>query len=160
MKNIIILSFLIYSNIVFSQNQLPNATLKTLNGTETNLVKLAKKHDLMVISLWATWCVPCKNELDAINDVYQDWQDETNVVFYAVSIDDSRTVKRVKPMVNGKGWDFEVLLDTNNNLKRQLSATSVPMTLVIKKGKIIHTHLGYTAGAEEDIYKVLQENTK
>ncbi len=160
MKNIIILSFLICSNIVFSQNQLPNATLKTLNGTETSLVKLAKEHDLMVISLWATWCVPCKNELDAINDVYQDWQDETGVVFYAVSIDDSRTVKRVKPMVNGKGWDFEVLLDTNNNLKRQLSATSVPMTLVIKKGKIVHTHLGYTAGAEEDIYDFLQENTK
>ncbi len=153
------LFFLLFFNVAFSQSHLPNTTLKTLQGTETNLLKLSKDHDLMVVSLWATWCVPCKNELDTINDVYQNWKEETGVVFYAVSIDDSRTLKNVRPMVNGKDWELEILLDTNNNLKRKLSVTSIPLTLIIKKGKIIYRHSGYTPGAEEDIYAILKKNS-
>ena len=113
----------------------------------------------MIISLWATWCVPCKNELDAINDVYEDWQDETDVALYAVSIDDSRTVKRVKPLVNGKNWDFEILLDTNNDLKRALGAATVPLTLVVKNGKIVFRHSGYAPGYEDELFEILQEHS-
>jgi thiol-disulfide isomerase/thioredoxin len=111
------------------------------------------------VSLWATWCVPCKNELDAINEVYVDWQDETNVKVYAVSVDDSRTVSRVKPMVNGKAWDFTILLDTNNELKRELGASTVPLTLIIKNGKIVYRHSGYTPGSEEDLFEEIKKHS-
>ena len=81
-------------------------------------MEISKKNNLMIISLWATWCVPCKNELDAVAEVYDDWISETNVMYFAVSIDDSRTSKRIKPMVNGKEWNFEILLDENSDLKK------------------------------------------
>ncbi len=158
MKHLILLVCVLFSTTAFSQSNLPKTALKTLHGTETNLVKLSEKSEFMVVSLWATWCIPCRNELTAISEVYEDWKEEMDVVVYAVSIDDSRTVKSVRPMVNGKGWDFTVLLDTNNDLKRALSANNVPLTLVIKKGKIIYKHSGYTSGAEDDIYDVLKEN--
>ncbi len=158
MKRLLFLVSILFLNVTFSQNKLPKATLKTLQGTETNLVELSKKSDFMVVSLWATWCIPCKNELTAINDVYQDWKDDIDVIVYAVSIDNSRTVKSVRPMVNGKNWDFQVLLDTNNNLKRELSVNSIPFILVIKNGKIIYKHSGYTSGAEDDIYDVMMKN--
>ncbi len=158
MKHLVLLVCVLFSTVAFSQSNLPKTTLKTLHGTETNLVKLSEKSEFMVISLWATWCIPCRNELTAISEVYEDWKEEMDVVVYAVSIDDSRTVKSVRPMVNGKGWDFTVLLDTNNDLKRALSANNVPLTLVIKNGKIIYRHSGYTSGAEDDIYDVLKEN--
>ncbi|MBS9768252.1 MAG: TlpA family protein disulfide reductase [Flavobacteriaceae bacterium] len=158
MKNLVFLMCLLCSTVTFSQKELPKATVKTLQGTETNLVELSKKSKFMVVSLWATWCIPCRNELTAINDVYEDWKEEVDVLFYAISIDDSRTAKSVRPMVNGKNWDFTVLLDTNNNLKRELSANSIPLTLVIKNGKIIYKHSGYTSGAEDDIFEILQKN--
>lgn len=150
---------LIFTLGVYAQEQLPNINLKTLDNETISLRTVSKNNELMVISLWATWCVPCKNELDAINDVYEDWQDETDVALYAISIDDSRTVKRVKPLVNGKDWDFEILLDTNNDLKRALGAATVPLTLVVKNGKIVFRHSGYTPGYEDELFEILQEHS-
>lgn len=159
MKYLTIVFFFIVYNSSLAQSDVPNTTIKTIEGESTNLKTLSEKDDLIIVSLWATWCVPCKNELDAINDVYQDWQDETNVKLYAVSIDDSRTLKRVKPLVNGKSWQFDILLDTNSDLKRALGVVSVPFIMVINKGKIIYKHSGYTPGSEDDLYEILKDNS-
>ena len=115
----------------------------------------------MSVIIYSTeWCVPCKNELDAISDVYEDWQDETNIKLYAVSVDDSRTVKRVKPLVNGKGWEYDVLLDTNHELKRALGVSTVPVTLIIKDNNIVYRHSGYTPGAEDELFEEIKKHTK
>ena len=160
MKNLflLLLIFLASYNIQ-AQDIIPDSKLKTLTGETTDLKTIAEENDLIVVSLWATWCVPCKNELDAISEVYEDWQDETKVKLYAISVDDSRTVKRVKPMINGKGWDYEILLDTNNDLKRALGAATVPLTLIIKNGKIVFRHSGYTPGSEDDLYEEIKKHS-
>ena len=158
MKKIICLSILlcisIYSN---AQDYLPNLKLPTLDGNDVLIQDISKDDQLVIISLWATWCVPCKNELDAINEVYDDWTSETNVKLYAISVDDSRTVKRVKPLVNGKGWEFEVLLDTNSDLKRQLNAPTIPVTLLVKNNKILFRHSGYNPGSEDELFEKIKE---
>ncbi len=153
----IVLAF--FASLTNAQNTLPNLTLKNINGKKIELNNISKNKTI-VISLWATWCVPCKNELDAISDVYEDWQDETDVTLYAISVDDSRTVKRVKPLVNGKGWEYEVLLDTNNDLKRALGAATVPLTLIVKNNKILYRHSGYTPGAEDELFEEIKKYTK
>jgi len=160
MKHLLLFfSFFISVSLNAQDNSLPSSEIKTLDGTTTTLQDIAKSNDLIVVSLWATWCVPCKNELDAINDVYVDWQDETNVKLYAISVDDSRTVSRVKPLINGKAWDFDILLDTNNDLKRELGASTVPLTLIIKNGKIVYRHSGYTPGAEDELFEELKKHS-
>lgn len=159
MKNLSFAFILLFSVLLTAQNNVPNTQLKTLDGDITNLQDISKNNELIVVSLWATWCVPCKNELDAISEVYSDWQEETNVTLYAVSVDDSRTVKRVKPLVNGKDWDYEILLDTNNELKRALGTATVPLTLIIKNGKIVYRHSGYTPGAEDDLYEEIKKHS-
>ena len=146
------------TSLSFSQNELPSMELKTLDGKSIQLQDISKDQ-VVVISLWATWCVPCKNELDAISEVYDDWVDETNVKLYAVSVDDSRTVSRVKPLVNGKSWDFTILLDTNNDLKRELGASTIPLTLIIKNGKIVYRHSGYTPGSEEALFEEIKKHS-
>ena len=158
MKKIAFILTLLITSFSFSQNQILETTIKTLKGETTNLSEITAKNDLVIVSLWATWCVPCKNELDAISDVYQDWQDETDVKLIAVSVDDSRTVNRVKPLVNGKDWDFTILLDTNNDLKRALNTSTVPLTLIIKNGEIVYRHSGYTPGAEDSLYEELKKH--
>lgn len=158
MKTRITLLLLLVSFLSFAQDNVPNTDLTTLDGKKTNLIEASSKNEgLTIVSLWATWCVPCLKELDAISEVYEDWQDETNVSLIAVSIDDSRTVKRVKPLINGKAWDYEILLDTNNDLKRALNAATVPLTILIKDGKIVYSHSGYTPGAENELYEKVKE---
>ncbi|WP_040281356.1 TlpA family protein disulfide reductase [Psychroserpens damuponensis] len=159
MKQLIYLLLLTLSFNLSAQDNLPTAEIKTLDGDTTTLEKISQDNDLIIVSLWATWCVPCKNELDAINEVYVDWQDETDVKLYAISVDDSRTVSRVKPLVNGKAWDFNILLDTNNDLKRELGAATVPLTLIIKNGKIVYRHSGYTPGAEDELFEEIKKHS-
>ncbi len=158
MKKLIITLFVITGLQSFCQTELPNMVLKNMEGHDVNIQEISKNDQVVIVSLWATWCVPCKKEFDAINDVYEQWQSETNVILYAVSIDDSRTVKRVRPMVTGRGWDYEILFDTNNELKRALGASTVPLTLVVKNNKVLYRHSGYSPGAEDELYKNILEN--
>lgn len=152
MNNFFYIFCLVISLGLNAQNPLPDVNLKTLMGKTISTTEISNNNKLMVISLWATWCVPCKNELDAIAEVYEDWVDDTGVSLFAVSIDDSRTSKRIKPMINGKDWEFEILLDENSDLKRAFGVSTVPFTVLIKNGKIVYKHTGYTPGYEKELY--------
>mgnify|MGYP001827329257 CR=1 FL=1 len=158
MKKILSLCFLLVFVFSYAQ-EVPNISLKNLEGKTVSIAELAKSKDVKVLSFWATWCVPCINELDAISEVYEDWQDETNVEVIAISTDDSRTKKRIRPLVNGKDWEYQILLDENQDLKRAFNISSIPHTIVVKNGKIIYRHSGYTPGAEEDLYEVIEEHS-
>lgn len=136
-----------------AQSPLPSIELKTLSGQFINTNQIAQENQLIIISLWATWCVPCKNELDAVAEVYEDWVSETDVKYFAISIDDSRTSKRIKPMVDGKGWGFEILLDENSELKRAFGVSTVPYTVIVKNGLMVYKHTGYNPGYEDELYE-------
>ncbi len=160
MKKIVFFLSLLLTFNAFSQDELPSVDLTTTDGGTINIQKAAESDNIVVVSLWATWCVPCLKELDAISEVWDEWQEETNVELIAVSVDDSRTVNRVKPLINGKGWDYTVLLDSNNDLKRALGASTVPLTILVKDNKIIYRHSGYSPGAELDLYEKIKEYSK
>lgn len=151
----LLLALITFSAI--AQNDLPKVDMTTLDGKPINSSELSTDDNVIVVSLWATWCVPCIKELDAISEIYPDWQEETNVKLYAISIDDSRGVKRVKPLVNGKGWDYTILLDTNNDFKRAVGAATVPLTLLVKNNQIVYQHSGYSPGAEYELYEKIKE---
>ena len=111
---------------------------------------------MVVLSFWATWCIPCITELESINDELEEKQKIRPFHFIGVSIDDSRTEKRVKPFIKGKGWTFEVLLDNNSELKRALNITDVPHVLILKDGKIAYRHTGYIAGEEDRLFETIK----
>jgi thioredoxin-related protein len=88
--------------------------------------------------------------------VYPDWQDETGVKMIIVSIDQAQDANKVKPLVDGFGWEYEVLLDPNGDFKRAMNVQNVPHVFVLDgKGKIVYNHAGYVDGGEEDIYEAL-----
>ena len=157
MKKLFILITFIFSLSINSQSVLPDISLNTLNGEEINIQSISSNDKIAVVSLWATWCVPCIKELDAISEYYEEWKDEVNFELYAVSTDDSRTIKRVNAMVNGKGWEYTVLLDSNNELQRALGASTIPLTLIIKNNKIVYRHSGYSAGVEFELFDKIKE---
>ena len=156
MKKIIF--FLFLSILGYSQNQMPNIELNAISGESVNLSTDFNEVDkLYVFSFWATWCAPCINELEAMHKKYDTWKESLNVEIIAVSIDDSRTQKRVKPFLNGKGWTYNVLLDSNQELKRALSIVNVPYTIVVKNSKIVYVSNGYSQGSEEELFNKLKE---
>lgn len=143
-----------------AQKEIPNISVKDLDGNSLNMDEITKEKGVKIISFWATWCVPCINELDAISEVYDDWKDETNVELIAIATDDARTKKRIKPLINGKGWEYKILLDENQDLQRSLNITTIPHVIVIKDGEIVFRHTGYFPGAENQLYDQVKKNAK
>ncbi|KAB8156187.1 redoxin domain-containing protein [Kordia sp. TARA_039_SRF] len=152
--------FLLFTIQAAAQKEIPNIEVKNLDGTSLDMNQITQEKGVKILSFWATWCVPCINELDAINEVYEDWQDETNVELIAIATDDARTKKRIKPLINGKGWEYKILLDENQDLQRALNITTIPHVIVIKDGKIVFRHTGYFPGAEDQLYDAVKKNTK
>lgn len=140
---------------------LPSVNLKDIEGKTVDTATLSNDGNPMVISFFATWCKPCNRELKAINEVYADWQDETGVRLVAVSIDEGQNAQKVKPLVEGKGWDYQVLLDTNSEFKRQMGVVDIPHTFVVDgEGNIVWSHQGYADGGEEEVLKAVKAAMK
>ena len=139
--------------------QVPSLQLKDINGKTVNTANIIKNNGKpVIISFWATWCKPCLRELKAIHEVYADWQEETGVKMIIVSIDQTQDANKVKPLVDGNGWEYEVLLDPNSDFKRAMNVQNVPHVFVLDgKGKIVYNHAGYVDGGEEDIYEALEK---
>lgn len=153
------MSFAFFLNNVLAQ--LPAVTLKTMNGTEVRTDTLSNGGKPFIIDFFATWCKPCNRELDAINEVYEEWQEETGVKIFAVSIDQAQNINKVKPLVSNHGWEYDVLLDPNSEFLRAVGGQMIPYTLVVDaKGKIVYKHSGYTDGAETELIKKVRELLK
>ncbi len=135
-----------------AQKSLPDVAIKNLEGKTVNIQDYAKNGKITILSFWATWCSPCKKELDAISDVYEEWQEDYDVELIAITVDTRRALAKVKPMVETKGWEFEILSDVNQELQQALNFQVVPQTFVLdKEGNIVYDHSGYVPGDEFEL---------
>jgi cytochrome c biogenesis protein CcmG/thiol:disulfide interchange protein DsbE len=136
---------------------MPSVMLDNLDGEQINSADLENGGNPIIISFWATWCKPCRLELNTIMDEFDDLVDETGVKLVAVSIDDERNKSKVKPVVDAEGWDYEIWLDTNSDLKRAMGVNYPPQTFVLNSaGEIIYSHVGFVPGDEEDLYDIVR----
>ena len=141
--------------------RIPSVDVKTLNGDVMSTKEFYNGERPFIVSLWATWCKPCMEELDAISLVYEEWVEEFGVTLYAVSIDDSRSASKVAPVVRAKGWDYVVLQDVNSDLKRALNVVDVPFLCIYNQyGEMVWSHTSYATGGEEEVYEVLKSLVK
>lgn len=150
-------------NQLQAQDVLPDITLQRLDGSETSILKEIESsgHDLTVISFWATWCKPCRNELENVALLYPEWQEKYNMGIIAVSIDDSRTQNQVKPYINSQSFEYQVLLDPNKEFFRAVNGTSPPLTILVNsKGEILEIEHGYIEGNEYLLEEKLEEYSK
>ncbi len=137
----------------------PNFKLENVQGDYVSL-----KDELgdgpVLISFWATWCKPCIEEMTKYKDIYSDLKDKGLKVL-AISIDDERTVAKVKPFVRSKNYPFPVLLDTNSEVARKYYAQNIPYSVLLdKSGNIVYTHLGYMKGDELKMKNKIEELIK
>ena len=136
----------------------PLASLSTLlaspGGEQTSVAKLGAGK-VTVVSFWATWCKPCKEEMKAMQPIFEKMKDD--IQYIAVSIDNTKTMAKVAPYIKSQGYTFPVLLDPNSELFRTLNGTNVPYTLVYAADGSLYTkHDGYLEGDQE---KLVEEVT-
>lgn len=146
---LILLSSSISNSNAQDGKKLPSINVTNMNGEKVDISTLVGKGNIVVINFWATWCVPCKKELNNISEMYDEWKEKYKVEVIAVSIDDSKNTAKVKTTVDGSGWGFTVMLDPNQDLMHALNFQAPPYSLIIdKSGNIVETHAGYVDGDE------------
>lgn len=154
---------LLLPNVAQSQQgkQIPIVNVKALDGKMVSTSSFTNSGKPIIISFWSTTCRPCIKELMAFADLYDEWATETGVKIIAVSTDDSRTVNNVRPMVKSRGWEFDIYLDTNGDLKRAMGVSDIPHLFILDgSGKIVYQHTSYTEGSELDVIAKVRELVK
>ena len=141
-----------------AQNKsMPAVEVKDIEGQTINLSSL-NDGKIRVYSFWATWCSPCKKELDAIHDYYSEWQEKYGVELVAVSVDDARSMPKARTTAEEKGWEYRILFDPTKALQNAAGVASVPYTFLVDgKGNIVFEHTGYAPGDELELEERIKE---
>ena len=160
----VVVLFFTVLQLSFSQGtsgQFPDVNIRTLEGEKIAISDHVNNGKITVVSFWATWCSPCKKELDAISDIYEEWQEEYDMELVAISVDNARSSAKVAPMVAQKGWEFTVYQDQNNEIASAMGFQSVPQTYLIDQaGNIVYTHSGYVPGDEFELEEKIAKLAK
>lgn len=157
---LVLLVSCLFLNSSISQDvkTIPSASIKNLKNETIDTKTFNNEGKPFVINFWATWCKPCIMELNAISEVYEDWQTETRVKIFAISVDDSRSSKKVAPFVKSRNWKYDSYLDENSDFKRAMNVNNPPHTFLYNgKGELVWQHNGYAPGDEEELYKQIKK---
>ena len=139
-----------------AQNTFPTPELVTIDQQPAALGDYVGNGKPAVIAVWATWCQPCHMELDHMKSYLDKWENEYGANVVAVSVDQRHMVRRIAPLVQRKGWQYDILVDTDGQLQSRLGFRSIPtMYIVDGNGKIVKTFTGYQSGREAQVDQLL-----
>lgn len=160
MKKLLALAFALSAVCAVSAQRLPDVKIENAEGKMVSARSLAGKKPL-VISYWSIACKPCIQELNALNDQFEEWREKVDFDVVAVSVDDVRLKARAKAKAASMGWNFICLYDTNQALKRAMNVSLTPQSFVVDAdGEIVFSHSGYTPGSEQLLLDKLIEISK
>jgi len=140
---------------------LPTVALKTLQGAPASTTDIENDGKPIILAFWASWCRPCLKEMDAIAEVYDEWIEETGVKLVAITTDDSRTIRNVLPLVNGRGWEYEFYLDENGDFKRAMGVNLLPHTFILNGNlEVVKQFTAFGDGGEIKLIEAVKELLK
>ena len=117
-------------------------TMQNRNGETVNLSDFSGKP--IVMNFWATWCGPCKSELPAFENMYQEYGDKVNFLMVNMTDGYSETVEKCNDYIKEQRYTFPVYCDTNQDAAYKYGVNSIPMTFFIDEELNV---MGYYPGA-------------
>ncbi|MBI2758925.1 MAG: TlpA family protein disulfide reductase [Chloroflexi bacterium] len=114
----------------------PDFTLDTLDGNKTTLSGLRGK--IVVVNLWATWCLPCRQETPALEKAYEQYKD-SGVVILGVDLTNQDLVSDVESFVQEFKLTYPILLDRDGSVSNLYQIKGIPTTFFINREGIIRT---------------------
>jgi len=114
-------------------------TIKDLNDNKINVEQFKGK--VIFLNLWATWCGPCRAEMEGIQNLYSKI-DKEKVVFIILSLDKEKDKSKIVDYIKKKGFTFSAY-QPSGDLPDQLQVPSIPTTFIISKnGMIVRKEVG------------------
>ena len=113
----------------------PDFELTTSTGETIRLSEL--RGQPVLVNLWATWCPPCREEMPAIEKVYQEFKDQGLVVL-AMNMTYQDDASAVAPFIERHGLTFPILLDESGDTSRAYQMRSLPTSFFIDRDGIIN----------------------
>ena len=156
-KFILAISALLMSAGLTEAQDLPDVNVEDMDGETVSIREVAGGRPA-IISFWGVTCKSCITELNALNEVMEEWLEDVDFDIIAVSVDDSRFSSRARSMAQGYDWQFKCVFDKNQDLKRAMNVSLTPQTFITDAdGNIVYSHSGYTPGSEYELYDKLME---
>lgn len=103
-------------------------------GDSVSLHKAAEGQ-VTLVNIWATWCVPCRAEMPAMEQLYKDLGPK-GLRIIAISIDEG-SPKDVQEFVKELGLTFDILQDRSGDIQRVFQTTGVPESFLLDKDGVI-----------------------
>jgi peroxiredoxin len=133
--------------------KMPKAALKDLAGKPIAASALAGK--VVIVDFWASWCAPCKQELPALEKLYQKYKDKGLMVI-GVSVDSE--LDKAKALAKSLKLSFPSAHDAEHTLAEQFDPPRMPSSYVIdQKGIVRFVHEGFRAGDEAAIEREVRK---
>lgn len=143
MKNIPKITAMVLLSLLFTigyAKRIPNLEFKDLTGQTQHLDNL--RGSVTVLSFWATWCAPCREELPRMSKLNEEYSGK-GVRFIAVSIDEAKDRAKIEPFLRQQGIHLDVWLSNLDILDRVGLGNIVPGTIVIDKdGQVVGRIMG------------------
>ncbi len=123
----------------------PDFTLKSNSGDNLKLSEY--EGEVVMINFWATWCGPCRQEMPALEQLYQKYKD-LGFVILGVNIDEDSS--KTKDFLAKRPVNFPVLYDTKKQVSDLYNVVAMPTTYLIDRdGKLRYYHRSYKPGYEQ-----------
>lgn len=102
------------------------------------------QNKIVVIDFWATWCIPCMEEMPYLQKVYDQYRDNKDIVFMVVNSGARNTLADAQGWSGNKKYSFPVYYNTDPNVGDKFKFNIIPATYLIgKDGKIQFSNIGY-----------------
>lgn len=141
-----------FGNITDTDKKIPSIVVQGTDGQEINIQEYTQGGKFYLVSLWATWCGPCKMELKALNQVAANWKQKYDLEIVAISLDKERALPKAKKLFSDNEWPYTFLWDDGAKLAGALGLRGIPYSMLIDpNGNIISSSEGYAPGYEDNI---------
>jgi len=155
-RTLIAAAMLLSSSLALAADAATDFTLRDIDGNQVTLSAL--KGNVVVMSFWATWCGPCKEEMPHLQKMLDERKDD-GLRILSISTDDARSASKVKPFIKKNGYGFTVLLDKDSSVIGTYNPSkTLPYTVVVdREGNVAMVHSGYNPGDEKELKRVVDE---
>jgi peroxiredoxin len=113
----------------------PEFEARTLDGGSVRRLS-DYRGSVLLLNVWATWCVPCQREMPSIEKLYREYAPRGFEVV-AVSVDDASAVESIKRFAEEFGLSFEILHDPSGRILRTYQMIGVPESFLIDRRGVI-----------------------
>ena len=114
----------------------PDFTLDTLDSSQLSLSEL-RGHPV-VLNLWASWCLPCRSEMPAIEEAYQRYED-AGLIVVGLNMTSQDSESDARAFAQELGLTFPIVLDRDGSVQSRYQLLGLPSTYFIDRKGIIRS---------------------